>query len=72
MYSLIYYQGGAEELQELLDEGMYISVNSLAFKDERDFSIMKRIPLNRIMIETDAPFCKIKYGDAGFKLLSSE
>lgn len=51
---------------------MYISVNALTFKDSRDYEVVKRIPLDRIMIETDAPYCKIKPSDDGFALLTSK
>lgn len=51
---------------------MYISINALTFKDKKDWEIVKRIPLDRIMIETDAPYCKIKPSDDGYSLLSSE
>jgi len=33
---------------------------------------VKKIPLDRIMIETDAPFGRVKKGDAGYALLTSD
>ncbi|KAL4498650.1 hypothetical protein ABPG72_019768 [Tetrahymena utriculariae] len=66
------YTGGIAELEELLQEGLYISINALTFKHKKDYEVVKRIPLDRIMIETDAPYCKIKPSDDGFSLLTSE
>jgi TatD DNase family protein len=46
------YTGDLEELNELINLGLYIGVNGCSFKTEENLKIVKQIPLDRIMIET--------------------
>ena len=48
-----------EELKEYLELGLYIGVTALSFKTEENIRIAKKIPLDRLMLETDCPFCQV-------------
>lgn len=54
------FTGTAEEIKRILDLDLHISINGLAFKKQRNLDLLKLIPLNKLMIETDAPYCQIK------------
>lgn len=52
------YSGGAEAMQDFLDMGMYISFSgNITFEldDESTQRAVKEVPLDRILVETDAP-----------------
>lgn len=52
------YSGGVEAMQDFLDMGMYISFSGNITFELDDLSTqeaVKRVPLDRILVETDAP-----------------
>ena len=54
------FTGDAEELQEIIDLDLYIGINGCSMKTEENCEIVKQVPLDRIMLETDAPYCDIR------------
>ena len=46
------YTGDEEELNALLEMGLYIGVNGCSLKTPENVEIVKKIPLNRIMLES--------------------
>ena len=50
-----WYSGPMEVLGSLLDEGYYISATPAAAYSERHRRAVQRVPLNRLLLETDAP-----------------
>lgn len=65
------FTGTAEHLERLLEFGFYISVNGCSFKDDWQLEVAKKIPLNRLLLETDGPWCQIKNTHASMALLNS-
>ena len=56
---LHWYSGNISTLQELLAEGYYFSINSNMLTSSKGISIIRNIPKERILIESDGPFTKI-------------
>lgn len=50
------FTGSPEELQDLLSLGLYVGVNGTSFRSEDRCDVVKHIPLDRLMLETDAPW----------------
>ncbi|CCH42027.1 putative deoxyribonuclease [Wickerhamomyces ciferrii] len=65
------FTGTEDELKKLLDLGFYIGVNGCSLKTEENLKVVSQIPLDRLMIETDAPWCEIRKTHAGYKYLTS-
>ncbi|KAJ2656868.1 hypothetical protein IWW48_004792 [Coemansia sp. RSA 1200] len=63
------FTGTAEELRELLALGLYIGVNGCSLKTDDNLAVVKLIPADRLMIETDCPYCEIRPTHASHKLL---
>ena len=55
-----WYSGNEEWLEKLIDIGMYFSVNSNMMNTTRGKLLIKKIPKNKIFIESDGPFTKIQ------------
>ncbi|KAN0061994.1 hypothetical protein ACQY0O_005989 [Thecaphora frezii] len=51
------FTGTLQEMRELVDLGLFIGVNGCSLKAEESLEVVKHIPLDRIMLETDAPWC---------------
>ncbi|KAL7750406.1 hypothetical protein RI367_004180 [Sorochytrium milnesiophthora] len=46
------FDGTVEEMQSLIDIGMYIGINGCSLKQEQGIEVLRRVPLDRLMIET--------------------
>lgn len=57
------FDGGIEEAKEFLDMGLYLGIGGMVTLDECDAlrEAVKQIPLDRILLETDAPYVKPKW-----------
>ncbi|KLO20765.1 hypothetical protein SCHPADRAFT_918156 [Schizopora paradoxa] len=54
------FTGTVEEMRELHEMGFYFSVNGCSTKAADQLETIKQIPLERLMLETDAPWCSMK------------
>lgn len=53
-----WYSGAIKELDEAIERGYYFSINQQMIKSNNGKKIIDRIPLEKILIESDAPFTK--------------
>lgn len=52
------FTGTIAEMKEILRRGLYIGLNGIMTftKDEKQLAMAKRVPLSKLLVETDAPF----------------
>lgn len=61
-----------KDLQDLLNlsPNCYIGMNGASFRDIKNIECVKYVPLDRLLLETDAPWCEIKRTHEAWKYLS--
>lgn len=53
------FVGTASQMQQLVSLGFDVSVNGFSFQDEASLDMVRALPLERLQIETDAPWGEI-------------
>ena len=66
------FTGDEEELQGIIDLDLYVGVNGCSMKTEENCEIVKKIPLDRIMLETDCPYCEIRNSHFSSKYVKTQ
>jgi TatD DNase family protein len=60
-----------EVLNQYLSLDLFIGVNGCSLKTDSNIEAVKKIPLDKIMLETDAPYCDIRNTHASFHLVKT-
>jgi len=63
------FTGSMDEMKRLVDLGLDIGINGCSLKTEENLEVMKEVPLDRLQIETDGPWCEIRPSHASSKHL---
>ncbi|RXW14471.1 hypothetical protein EST38_g11381 [Candolleomyces aberdarensis] len=63
------FTGLPEQAVELAEMGFHFSVNGCSLKTEANLDASEQIPLDRLMLETDAPWCSMRPSHASWSHL---
>ncbi|KAF3915942.1 hypothetical protein AA313_de0206053 [Arthrobotrys entomopaga] len=63
------FTGTVEEMKILVNAGYDIGINGCSLKTEENLAVVKELPLERLQIETDGPWCEIRGTHASAKYL---
>ena len=65
------FDGSLSEMQAIVDLGLYIGVNGCSLKKQENLDVVRQIPLDSLLLETDAPWCGIKATHASEPFVST-
>ncbi|KIW17389.1 hypothetical protein PV08_04583 [Exophiala spinifera] len=63
------FTGTVPEMESLLKLGFDIGINGCSMKTEENLQAVKMVPLDRLQIETDGPWCEIRASHASSQYL---
>ena len=66
------FTGSLQELQALLRLGCYIGINGCSLKTEENCRVAKELPWDRLLLETDCPYCEIRPTYNSFPLIRTK
>lgn len=58
------FTGSVEEMQKIVALGFDVGVNGCSMKTEENLVVVKKVPLERLQIETDGPWCEMRPSQA--------
>jgi len=56
---------------EFIDMGYYIGLNGCSLKTQQNLDTIQLLPLSKILLETDCPYCEIKASHAGYQYIQT-
>lgn len=65
------FTGTMEEMQRIVALGFDVGINGCSLKTEENVAVVREVPLERIQIETDGPWCEMRPSHAGSKFLAN-
>jgi TatD DNase family protein len=63
------FTGTMEEMRRVVELGFDVGINGCSLKTEENLAVVKEVPLERIQIETDGPWCEMRPSHASSKYL---
>lgn len=64
------FDGKFQEAMHFIEKGLFIGINGCSLKTEENLDVLSRLPINKILVETDSPYCLIRNSYAGSKHIS--
>ena len=65
------FDGSQEDAMRFISLGFFIGVNGCSLKTEENLAVVRSLPQDSILLETDSPWCGIKASHAGHRHIQS-
>ena len=66
------FTGTMEQMKRLVQLDLFIGINGCSLKTKENVEVVRQIPLDKIMLETDCPWCTIKPSHYSFQFLEEK
>lgn len=66
------FTGTMEEMELYVDLDLYIGINGCSLKTADNLRVAAAVPSEKLMLETDCPYCEVRSTHAGFSHLKSK
>lgn len=66
------FDGTLDQAKAFIELGFYIGINGCSLKTQEQLDTVAQLPLDRILLETDCPWCGIRPSHAGYKLVKTK
>lgn len=66
------FDGSLEQALKFIEFGFYIGINGCSLKTTEQLQTVAKIPIERILLETDCPWCGIRSSHAGSKFVATQ
>lgn len=66
------FDGTIDEARRFIELGYFIGLNGCSMKTQANLDVIKQLPLDKILVETDAPWCGIKASHASFSHVKTQ
>ncbi|XP_050295866.1 deoxyribonuclease TATDN1 isoform X2 [Anthonomus grandis grandis] len=66
------FDGNLEEAKKFIDLGYFIGLNGCSLKTQENLDTVKNLPIEKLMIETDCPWCEVRPTHPGYKFILEE
>jgi TatD DNase family protein len=66
------FDDSLELAQQFIDLGLYIGLNGCSLRTVENLEVVKHLPLDKILLETDCPYCEVKQTHAGFGFMQTK
>ena len=63
------FTGDSTLLHAYLDLGFYIGLNGCSVREQGGLEVAREVPIERLLLETDAPWCEVKRTHAGWGMV---
>ena len=63
------FTGSVELMRAYLERGFYIGLNGCSLREPQGLDVARAVPFDRVVLETDAPWCDVKPTHAGWSLV---
>lgn len=61
------FDGSSHDLDRILKLGLFIGINGCSLRTQQNLEVAQSIPADRLLIETDCPYCDIRASHASYK-----
>lgn len=65
------FDDSAELAEKFISLGLYIGLNGCSLKTKENLEVVKMLPLEKILLETDCPYCGVKRTHAGYDFVQT-
>eukprot|EP00826_Nyctotherus_ovalis_P063821 TRINITY_DN935_c0_g1_i2.p1 TRINITY_DN935_c0_g1~~TRINITY_DN935_c0_g1_i2.p1 ORF type:complete len:306 (-),score=77.23 TRINITY_DN935_c0_g1_i2:51-968(-) len=66
------FTGPIDKMKEIISMDLYVGVTGCSLRTQQTMDMVKEIPLDRLVLETDSPYCRIRPSWPSSKLVKTE